>query len=294
MNTFHIIFLLLLACAANASGFPFSKSSSDTAAGDTIAGDLPAVIMPKKHPYFVAGDIYVPQGKTVTISAGTIFCFKNFTGLHIMGTLLAKGAKDLPVVFTSENDRDYNKNSTVGAAPYDWNGIYIHEDGIGTQLSFCAVLYSVDGVSALTKFIKLAPCLFMHNGRANLTIEGTPQQVTDQPYEYSLSVNDVSAAGGPVSALKDPLALSRKTIRYSGGTAAAAGCIAAIVCAVQLGSSQRTLSSISSTEKTNLAKNSSETWLAARTDKHRDIAGLLSSIGVAAIGAIGIYWSFRF
>jgi hypothetical protein len=294
MNRKLFILVFLLPAAALAAESSFTQSLADTAAFDTIAGDLPPVLMAKKHPYYVAGDIYVPQGKTVAISAGTAFCFKNFTSIHVMGTLLARGAKDAPIVFTSENDKEYNKKSTVEAAPYDWNGIYIHEDGIGTQLSYCAVLYSVDGISASTKFFKLAPCVFLHNGRANLTIEGAPQPVTDQPYEYSLSISDVSAGGVPMAVLKDPFALSRKVIRTTGGVSLGVGCVAIVAYAVHLGSTQKSFSSISSTDKTNLAKNSSQAWTAARTDRNRDVAGMIAGVGVAAIGVVGIFWSFRF
>jgi hypothetical protein len=288
------IFVFLLAAVVSAAESSFTNAGSDTAAFDTIAGDLPPVLMAKKHPYYVAGDIYVPQGKTVTISAGTVFCFKNFTSMHISGTLLAKGVKDMPVVFTSENDKDYNKKSTVDAAPYDWNGIYIHEDGIGTLLQYCAVQYSVDGVSALTKFFKLAPCVFLHNGRANLTIEGAVQPVSEQPYEYSLSINDVSAGGVPIAGLKDPFASSRKTLRYSGGAAAAIGLVAVIGYAVHLGSTQKSFRSISGTDPGNLAGNSGQLWENARTDRNRDRAGMLAGAAVAAIGTVGVFWSFRF
>jgi hypothetical protein len=261
---------------------------------DTIAGDLPPVLAAKQHPYYVAGDIYVPQGRTVTISEGTVLCFKNFTGLHVQGTLLAKGIKDRPVVFTSENDKTYNKRSVVNPAPYDWNGIYIHEEAIGTQLSFCAVLYSVDGISSLTKFFKLTACLFSHNGRANLVIQGVPYKVTDQPYEYAATVTDALKSGVPITLLKDPLASTRNTIRYSGAAAAAIGCIVAFVEASQLSASQRQFSSLNSTDKANLAQNSGAAWEAARNAKNNDLANLISSLGVVAIGTVGIFWSFRF
>lgn len=261
---------------------------------DTIAGDLPPVLTAKEHPYYVAGDIYVPQGKSVTITEGTVLCFKNFTGLHVQGTLLAKGIKDRPVVFTSENDKTYNKRSMVDAAPYDWNGIYIHEEAIGTQLSFCSVLYSVDGISSLTKFFKLSDCLFSHNGRANLVVQGVQYKVTDQPYEYAATVTDAIKSGVPITLLKDPLAPTRNTIRYSGAAAAAIGCIVAFVEASQLTTSQRHFSSLNSTDKANLAQNSGAAWEAARNAKNNDLANLISSVGIVAMGTVGIFWSFKF
>jgi hypothetical protein len=281
---------------AQTSSSPPPPPPADTGkvAFDTIAGDLPPLLAAKEHPYFVAGDIYVPLGKTVTISEGAVLCFKNFTGLHVQGILLAKGTREKPVVFTSENDKAYNKRSMVNAAPYDWNGIYIHEEAIGTQLSFCSVQYSVDGIGSLTKFFKLSACLFLHNGRANLTVQGVQYKVTDLPYEYAATVTDAIKSGVPITLLKDPQAPSRNTIRYSGAAAAAIGCIVAFVEASQLSASQRHFSSLNSTDPANLAQNSGAAWEAARNAKNNDLANLISSLGIVAMGAVGIFWSFKF
>ncbi len=261
---------------------------------DTIAGDLPGVVVSKSKPFLVAGDIYVPQGKTVIIEAGAVFLFKNFTGLHVSGTLLARGLKDKPIVFTSENDKDYNRGSSVDPAPFDWNGIYIHEDGIGSQLAYCAVMYAVEGVTSLTKFIRLNPCLFLHNGRANCTIEGKQQPVTDQPFEYALLASDPSLKGIPIAVLKDPQRTSRTILRYSGMAAAAAGCVMGIIWASNYSASSRAFNEMSGIDKGNLAGNSSATWNAARLDKNRDLAAMLTGWGVAMMGAVGIGWSFTF
>jgi len=295
MRTVILMVLVCAACGAWATEFPFDKVSRDSAAFDTIAGDLPPMLIAKKRPYFVSGDIYVPQGKTVTISAGAVLCFKNFTGLHIMGTLLAKGIKTMPIIFTSENDKDYNKTSAVDAAPYDWNGIYIHEDGIGTCLSYCAVLYSVEGINAQTKFFKLAPCVFLKNGRANLTIEGTVMQVSDQPFDYSLSVADVNSYGVPISVLKkDPLESSRRNLRYSGLSYVAIGFVAALVYAIRLRGSEDSFSSLSDISKNNLSKNSTVQWTNAKIDRDRDFSGFVASTGIAVLGGVGFFWSYRF
>jgi hypothetical protein len=261
---------------------------------DTIAGDLPGVVVAKTKPYLVVSDIYVPQGKTVIMEAGAVFFFKSFTGLHVSGTLLAHGTKDKPVVFTSENDKEYNHASEIDPAPFDWNGIYLHEDAIGSQLSYCAILYSVDGLSSLTKFIRLSPCLFLHNGRASLTIAGVPYAVTDQPYEYALSANDSSLRGVPVVILKDPNAFSRTILRYSGATIGLTGFIMGIVFAGKLSSASREFDAISGTDQTNLAGNSSASWSEKRNAKNKDFASLIAGSGVLIIGGIGIGWSFTF
>jgi hypothetical protein len=270
------------------------KPPVNNAGFDTIAGDLPGVVVAKTKPYLVVSDIYVPQGKTVIMEAGAVFLFKSFTGLHVSGTLLAHGTKDKPVVFTSENDKEYNHASAIDPAPFDWNGIYLHEDAIGSQLSYCAVLYSVDGLSSLTKFIRLSPCLFLHNGRASLTIAGVLYAVTDQPYEYALSANDPSLRGVPVAILKDPNASSRTILRYSGAAISLTGFIMGIVFSSKLSTASHEFDAISGKERTNLAGNSSASWIETRNIKNKDLATLVAGLSVLIIGGIGIGWSFTF
>jgi hypothetical protein len=289
---------LLFSCVSFAFPADVPKDSAafeGARAFDTIAGDLPGVVTAKPLPYLVVSDIYVPQGKTVIIEAGAVFLFKNFAGLHVSGALLARGLKDKPIVFTSENDKEYNKDSRVDPAPFDWNGIYLHEDAIGTQLSFCAVLYSVDGVSSMTKFIRISPCLFLHNGRASLTIEGKQRQVGDQPYEYSLSINDPALSAALASSIaKDPNALSRAIVRYSGGAVGLTGLGVCIAFAVKWYQASRRFSQESDVSPANLAGNSSTSWNTARSAKNKAMATFFSGIGVVAVGGIEVGWSFTF
>jgi len=281
--------------SAIALGQKLGLQAKDSLSGfDTIAGDLPGVVVAKTKPYLIAGDIYVPQGKTVIIEAGTVFLFKNFTGMHVSGVLLARGLKDKPVVFTSENDREYNRASAVDPAPFDWNGIYIHEDGIGSQLAYCAVMYAVEGLTSQTKFIRLSPCLFLHNGRANCTIEGKIQQVNDQPFEYALSASDPSLRGIPIAVLKDPQKTSRTVFRLSGTAACIVGGIMGIVWGGKFSASSGAFNNMSRTDQDNLARNSSASWNATRMNKNRDFATLMAGCAVAAVGTVGIAWSFTF
>jgi hypothetical protein len=301
MKRIFLLLVCLFFVAARPDGAPASRQADSLPpAGDsaflfdTLAGDLPGVVAAQSKPYLVAGDIYVPQGKTVMIEAGVVFLFKNFTGLHVSGILLARGTKDKPIVFTSENDRDYHRQSAVDPAPFDWNGLYLHEDAVGTHLAYCAILYSVDGIVAQTKFIRLNTCLFLHNGRANLTVEGKQHAVTDQPYDYSLSVNDLSLMKIPASILKDPQATSRVILRYSGIVLSLAGCVMAMIEGSNFSMSSHEFNSMSATTDDNLAHHSSASWTSARTKKNKDCAALLAGCGIAIIGAIGIGWSFTF
>jgi hypothetical protein len=266
----------------------------DSAMGfDTLAGDLPGVVAAKNRPYLVVSDIYVPQGKTVVIEAGSVFLFKNFTGLHISGILLARGIKDKPIIFTSENDREYNRRSSVDPAPFDWNGIYIHEDGVGSHLAYCAVLYSVEGIISLTKFIRVNTCLFLHNGRSNLIVEGKQHQVADRPYDYALT-GDPSLMKVPAGIIKDPQAVSRIILRYGGIATAAVGSVMGMIWGSKFSISSHEFKSRSALTEDNLARHSSSSWNSARINKNRDEAALFTGCGIAIIGVIGIGWSFTF
>jgi hypothetical protein len=298
-NGFILFIGIVLICSEQESVFAQlpgdSSSSFGTIAGfDTIAGDLPGVVVAHTKPYLVVGDIYVPQGKTVIIDAGAVFLFKNFTGLHVTGILLARGTKDKPIIFTSENDRDYNKKSAIDPAPFDWNGLFIHEDGMSSHIAYCAVLYSVEGITSATKFIRLNTCLFLHNGRANLTIEGKQYQTADQPYDYALSAHDQSLFKVPAGLLKDPQARPRIIIRWTGITSASAGALIGIIWGSKLSASAREFKNVSAKSQSNLSQNSSESWKSARITKNKDMAMLLTGCGVAVLGAMGITWTYTF
>ncbi|MBD3316934.1 MAG: hypothetical protein GF344_14190 [Chitinivibrionales bacterium] len=261
---------------------------------DTLAGNLPGVVLARSTPYLVVGDIFVPRGTTVRIQAGTVFLFKNFTGLHVLGRLEAKGAKEEPIVFTSEHDRDYNPVEGPDAAPYDWNGVRIHADAVGSSLRYCAVMYSVDGIISDTRFIRIDPCLFVQNGNENLTIEGEVHEVRDQYYRYAISVDDPSVVGVPRDILRDPLARRRSILRYGGLALCAGGCVMGILYSAGYGESRDELRSLSGVDRQNLAANSSGDWERARDKVDGSRGGMLVGWGLLTVGALGFAWTFTF
>ncbi|MBD3244213.1 MAG: hypothetical protein GF331_26715, partial [Chitinivibrionales bacterium] len=192
-----------------------SVARLQVSAGDTLSGPLPPVLGVSKSPYLVIADIYVPTGQTVIVEPGVVFLFNSFTGLKVQGTLLARGEDDNPIVFTSVNDTEHNPSSTLQAAPYDWNGIQVTEDGLGTHLSYCVIRYSVFGLASMTRYIRIGPSMFSDNGRADVTIEGREHETGEGAFEYN------ATAAAPMlpdslTVLPDPKAKRRTIARYSG------------------------------------------------------------------------------
>jgi hypothetical protein len=260
---------------------------------DTIAGPLPATVK-KGKPYLVVGDIEVPAGKTVSIEQGAVFLFKSFTGLHVQGKLVALGTRERSIVFTSENDRSVNPGSSLLPSPYDWNGIYIHADGLGTSMAFCKVMYTVYGIVSETKFIRLDPVMLRSNGKSNLVIEGKEQTVTDKPFSYVLTTKDAMIDGVPVKILKDPVAPKRNIVRYISLAGMVAGAAGGAYYGVQWKKNQDFLAQMSSDDPQKLREHSGTDWAQTRDLRNKDIWYSSAGALVTVLGAAGLWWSFTF
>jgi hypothetical protein len=152
-----------------------------------LSGMLPEILTAEK-PYIVLGDIFVPPGSLVTVEAGAVLMFENFTGLHVQGTIYVKGEQEKPVIFTSKNDNQFNPDAMVTAAPFDWNGIDIYETAIGSNFNHCILQFSVYGIRSQTEHFKLSNFVFNNNGKANVTIKGERQNIeSDIPFSYGLA-----------------------------------------------------------------------------------------------------------
>lgn len=174
-----------------------------------LSGSLPDHLTSDKS-YLVVADIFVSPGSSVTIDAGTVFMFESFTGLHVQGSVYVKGDPEKPVVFTSKNDKQYNPNSTVDAAPFDWNGIDIYETAIGTNFTQCIIRFSVYGIRSQTEHLKITNSVFSNNGKADLTIKGEKKDIiSNETFSFGLSADTVQTV------LPEPeqLAVVDKTVK---------------------------------------------------------------------------------
>lgn len=264
------------------------------AAFTELAGDLPSKVTAGKGPYLVTADVYVPSGERVVIEAGTVFLFKNFTGLHVEGVVIADGSRLKPVTFTSEFDNTYNPGAKLKPNPYDWNGIYIHEDAIGSELRHIRLQYSVYGVHSKTKFIKIVEGVFSDNGRGNVSIEGTEQDVAAEPFTYTLSVKDATVDGVPARILRDPSAIRRNVLRYSGLAVLLGGSVAGVYFTNYYLGARKDVDDLSSRDLDNLINHTDSDWRTARDRRNRNLTLLSAGFGTAVLGAVGFTVSFAF
>jgi hypothetical protein len=257
---------------------------------ETLAGDLPEVLRNGKSPYLVNSDIYVPAGKTVVIEAGCVLMFKNFTGLHAQGTLLVRGTSKKPVIFTSEYDPRFNRGAALQPNPYDWNGIFIHNDAIGTDLQHFELAYSVYGINTQTRFIRITEAMFKDNGRSNLTIEGKLIPVSSTLFSYSLSVKNAAVDGVPVKILSDPDAQKRNIMRYSGLSLAIGGASMAAVFTSKWTTSRQRVNDI----RNDLVANDATTFDNAQKERDRNLGYMIAGYALGVLGACGFSVSFLF
>jgi hypothetical protein len=255
---------------------------------DTLAGELPAIVKNTGRPYFVAADIIVPPGKTVVIEPGTILLFHTFSGLQVHGVLLARGRENAPILFSSENDGSHGGLTNPAPAPYDWNGITIYENALGTSFFFCNVTYSLFGINSLCSQICLKSCRFSQNGKAEFTVLGERQSVADAPFSWG----EQTAAG--VDKVHSRALAQKLVLRIGGFGLLAAGGAVGVWKTMDYPASRDKFNKLNDTASYINKKNPAiiNEWNTAKTTVNRNSALMIGGYALAVIGAIGIGFSF--
>lgn len=276
-----------------------------------LNGVLPDLI--EKGIYLITGDVFVSPGSTVSIQAGTIFLFKEFTGMHVQGALYAIGTENEPLVFTSANDSTYILNSAVKAAPFDWNGIDVYDGAIGTTLNNCRFQYSVYGVRSQTEYVKLENVRFSSNGKSDFSVKEERKEITD-PYSYihepvstgaSLSTSEQSVSESvpeskPSLGAEPPVPEKngnrglRGFFRVTGIVLALGGGGFGAYYGDQLLNSEDHLKNISKLDNEEMRVYTSEDWAKAKQKRDEDFKKTAIFGGVGALGLISFVVSFAF
>lgn len=293
---FLVVFIFLLSTIETNA-----QAINSTPTFTPLSGVLPSQIKADNSPYVVETDIFVSPGTTVAIDAGVVFLFNNFTGLHVQGTLYAKGTKDKPIVFTSKNDSYYNAYATINAAPYDWNGIDIYENAIGTYFNNCIVQFSVYGIRSQTEHFKISNSKFLQNGKTNISIKENVLNVGDTLFSYTSSISENTSPAQLTPAIKVPNSYAKKQhngfrnfLRYSGLVSALGGIAAGIFKYQDYSKAQDNFNTINQTSDYNKQTYTSKDWEHARNNLSNEMTILETCGGVSLLGLIAFSVSFTF
>ncbi|HMA65187.1 MAG: hypothetical protein ACM31E_10155 [Fibrobacterota bacterium] len=274
-----------------------------------LSGDLTGTLTADKK-YHVVGDVYVPPGSSVSIEAGTVILFSEFTGLHVQGTLFARGSETQPIIFSSQHDSSVI-GSPVPPAPFDWNGIDIYESAVGSELFYCNVRYSVYGIRSQTDYCKINSSVFNNNGKSDFTIKDVRKEITPGvPFSYSPlqdALSNVSTETdtnpSPETIPEKPVDVTRKKqgsagkqiLRYAGlALGVGGGAYSAISYFTKYKPAEENFKQISEPDEQKMRTYTSDDWNDARDERNSSLIHTVSGAAGAVLGILSFSLSFAF
>jgi hypothetical protein len=273
-----------------------------TLAETHISGEIKSEFLDSTgNPYIVEQDIVVPAGKKLTIKEGCIFLFKPFTGLNVYGQIKVSGSSKQPVVFTTLNDKEYNKNSDQIPNPFDWNGILIAKESQPCVLENFYLRYSVYGIKAQTTNVIIKNGLFRQNGQFHFTVNEKIQYVQDNiPFSYSgqnlesgKNISEISEV--KINKKKDKSS-DKSTIifRYTSLGIGVVGIAAGAIMLIPWNSARTELSLPQDEFEMKYRSDPNAKWLELNSKKNGFGWGSAISFIMGGIGIIGFSVSFAF
>ncbi len=138
----------------------------------------------------IAGDVIVPEGKTLTIRSDSVVGFDPITGVHqliVRGSLYAEGKPDHLIIFGSLG------TETAMPKTGDWGGIRFEETSPNSRLSYCRILHADTALSSQSDGVQIESCLLNDNELAILCDDGSP----------TISGNEINKNGIAIKCLKN-------------------------------------------------------------------------------------------
>jgi len=171
---------------------------------DIAAGNVSGTWTKANSPYFINGEITIPNGETLTIEPGVEVVFKGHYKFNVQGRLLAVGTQQDSISFTAEN---------TGTG---WHGIRFINTPNTNDLSnivFCSFRY---GKANTGSGLDRSGGAIMINGYSNVLI-------SDCLFEYNMTSGDISTTGGPgVCIFNGSPTVTKSTFINNAGTSAGA------------------------------------------------------------------------
>ncbi len=138
----------------------------------------------------IAGEVIVPEGKTLTIRSDSVVGFDPITGVHqliIRGSLYAEGDPDRQIIFGSLG------TETELPKTGDWIGIRFEETSLNSRLSYCRIQHADTALSSQSDSVQIESCLLNNNKLAILCDDGSP----------TISGNEINKNGTAIRCLKN-------------------------------------------------------------------------------------------
>lgn len=165
-----------------------------------ITKDL--TLTPEQGLIILAATTEVPAGVTLTIKPGTQIYVNEFGVLQVYGRLEAAGAKEKPIVFTTN---ELHADNQV------WNGLIFNENSSG-NLSYVSIANAYPSISVLGARVRIGHSrlfdtstgIYNRSGQVSVTnshINATRDGIISDT-ELGLSGTNISAGLSPIKILK--------------------------------------------------------------------------------------------
>ena len=188
-NSIYLIILLLVSLWTGCQGGAFNIGDVGTSenplekSGELIENEVWA------GKILIAGDVIVPEGKTLTIRSDSVVGFDPITGVHqliVRGSLYAEGEPDRQIIFGSLG------TETEMPKTGDWVGIRFEETSLNSRLSYCRIQHADTALSSQSDGLQIESCLLNNNKLAILCDDGSPM----------ISDNEINKNGTAIKCLK--------------------------------------------------------------------------------------------
>lgn len=99
-------------------------------------------------PVVVYGNLTVDSAATLTLAAGTTLYFHEDAGLHVYGTLLARGTAAQPVVLRGDRLDNMFDYLPYDRTPGQWQGLHLYASSYDNDLQYTDLHSAYDGIVA--------------------------------------------------------------------------------------------------------------------------------------------------
>lgn len=101
-------------------------------------------------PYMVYDSVYIKEGATMTIKAGTRFLFRSGAGIKVDGCIKAEGTLLEPIVMRGARMDNMFVNQPYDRISGQWHGVVLGANSFGNVFNFCDIHSSDVGIDCKT------------------------------------------------------------------------------------------------------------------------------------------------